>query len=393
MTNTRFNRVLRRATREIGSHRPLVPTSIQQSLHYEQTAEGAFARFWFRTRGCAHSIAGGCTMCDYWISTPVDAEATRAAVDWAVDELRSVRPAELLIETSGSFFDRRELPPDLRRWMVRRFAELPLGYLVVETRSDMLDDEVLASAVADLRPTDLVVELGVESLDPWVLKHCINKDTGSASVETAVRRIHHHGAFATANVLVGTPFLSLNEQIQDSIRTVRGVLDMGFDNAVVFPVSVKRHTLTGWLWDRGLYRQPSLWALVDVLRALDPEVLGRVFISWHRPRTQIPPGQTAPIGPTTCPACYETVATLMDRWRSEIDRPSLLREIDALQCACRMQHDEDKEPPTTPLAQRVQELHREVAAGLLGPDWERFVDELPDHDLTLSDAALKGVEA
>ena len=243
---------------------------------------------------------------------------------------------------------------------------------------------------------DKVIELAEELRDffaPDGLTRAFYTSGGSDSVETALRGIHQHGAYATANVLVGTPFLSLNEQIQDSIRTVRGVLDMGFDNAVVFPVSVKRHTLTGWLWDRGLYRQPSLWALVDVLRALDPEVLGRVFISWHRPRTQIPPGQTAPIGPTTCPACYETVATLMDRWRSEIDRPSLLREIDALQCACRMQHDEDKEPPTTPLAQRVQELHREVAAGLLGPDWERFVDELPDHDLTLSDAALKGVEA
>ena len=158
----KFNPVLRRATRMLGSKRPLVPSSLPFTLGYEETDGGLFARFWFRTKGCTHTLGGGCTMCDYWISTEVDADETRSSVERALADMRKNRTIDLLIETSGSFFDNREVDPQLRTWMLERFQELSLRYVIIETRTDMLGSESLDACVAAIQPSRLVVEFGVE---------------------------------------------------------------------------------------------------------------------------------------------------------------------------------------------------------------------------------------
>lgn len=367
----------------LGDQRPPVPPSLPYTLDCEETDGGLFARFWFRTRGCTHSIGGGCTMCDYWISTAVDADETRRAVGSALAELRNKQPIDLLIETSGSFFDDREVKPELRIWMLRQFRGLSLRYVIVETRTDMLSDETLEAGVSVLRPSRLVVEFGVESLDPWILKHCINKDTRPGSVERAVEQVHRRHAMATANVLLGSPFLSLSEQIHDSRRTLQGVLEIGADCAVLFPVNVKHYTLAGWLRDRGLYRAPSLWALVDVLNGIEPCLLPRVEISWHRPRADYHPGYTTSYaGPETCPNCYPRVTALLDQWRSSAERPALLAKIHSIACGCRDEHEARKHLPDRPLLERLQAQQRRIAAELLDAPWGReYIDTIPEHHL------------
>jgi radical SAM enzyme (TIGR01210 family) len=324
-------------------------------------------------------------MCDYWVSTNVDAEETRRAVGAALAKLKNKPPIDLQIETSGSFFDDREVDPGLRTWMLQQFRALSLRYLIVETRTDKLSDAALSACVAGLRPSRLVVEFGIESLDPWVLKHCINKDTRPGSVERALDQVHRRQALATANVLVGSPFLSLSEQIHDSSRTIRGVLDMGFDCAVLFPVNVKHYTLAGWLRDRGLYQAPLLWALVDVLNDVAPELLPRVEIAWHRPRPDYHPDYTTPYaGPETCPKCYADVAALLDRWRSSAERTALAADLQSISCACRDEHEMQKRPPSQSLAERLRAQQLLIAEDLLDAPWaQEYVGTIPEHRLEL----------
>jgi radical SAM enzyme (TIGR01210 family) len=322
-------------------------------------------------------------MCDYWISTEVPGTETRQSVEAALREMLVNRPVDLLIETSGSFFDNREVKPDLRTWMLQRFGELSLRCVIVETRTDILGDQSLESCVEMVRPAKLVVEFGVESLDPWVLKHCINKDTRPGSVLQALQQVQNKGAAATANVLLGAPFLSLAEQIVDSSRTLRGVLGMGFDTAVLFPTNVKHYTLTGWLHDQGLYSAPSLWALIDVLRGLAPELLTRIDISWHRPRPDYHPGYaTKYLGPDTCLACYPQVAVILDQWRSSADRSALLTELSEIRCSCRDEHEACKRSPVEPLTQRLRVQQRQIVAELLdGAQGLDYLDTIPEHSI------------
>jgi radical SAM enzyme (TIGR01210 family) len=374
--------VLRKATRLLGGERPPVPPSLPYTLGYEETDGGLFARFWFRTRGCTHSLGGGCTMCDYWISTDVDADETRSSVERVLAELREKRPIDLLIETSGSFFDDHEVKPELRAWMLERFRELSLRYVIIETRTDLRATDSLEACVEAIQPSKLIVEFGVESLDPWVLKHCINKDTRPGSVREAVDSVHRSHALATANVLIGAPFLSLAEQIEDSTQTLTGVLGMGFDTAVLFPVNVKHYTLTGWLRDREMYQAPPLWALVDVLNSLGTRLLPRVVISWHRPRPDYHPGYTTRyLRPETCPNCYQPLTTLLDEWRRSIDRPALLARINSIRCACRDQHEANKRLPNQPLVERLRAQQRRIIDELLDGSWGAdYLEAIPERE-------------
>jgi radical SAM enzyme (TIGR01210 family) len=321
-------------------------------------------------------------MCDYWISTDVDADETRSSVKQVSAELREKRPIDLLIETSGSFFDDHEVKPELRTWMLERFRELSLRYVIVETRTDLCANDSLKACVEAIHPATLIVEFGVESLDPWVLKHCINKDTRPGSVQDAVDEVHRSHALATANVLIGAPFLSLAEQIEDSARSLAGVLEMGFDTAVLFPVNVKHYTLTGWLRDREMYQAPPLWALVDVLNTLDPRLLPRVVISWHRPRPDYHPGYTTRyLRPDTCANCYEPLTTLLDEWRKSIDRPALLARINSISCACRDEHEANKRLPNRPLVERLRAQQRRIIDELLDGSWgSDYLEAIPERE-------------
>ena len=378
----RYNPVLRKAARLIGSERPPVPPSLPYTLGYEETDGGLFARFWFRTRGCTHSLGGGCTMCDYWISTDTDADETRSSVERVLAELREKQPIDLLIETSGSYFDDQEVKPEQRTWMLERFRELSLRYVIVETRTDLRANDSLKACVEAIHPATLIVEFGVESLDPWVLKHCINKDTRPGSVQEAVDEVHRCAALATANVLIGAPFLSLGEQIEDSARSLADVLEMGFDTAVLFPVNVKHYTLTGWLRDREMYQAPPLWALVDVLNSLDTSLLPRVVISWHRPRPDYHPGYTTRyLRPETCPNCYQPLTTLLDEWRKSIDRAALLAQINSISCACRDEHEVNKSVPNQPLLERLRTQQRRIVDELLGGSWGAdYLESIPERE-------------
>jgi len=321
-------------------------------------------------------------MCDYWISTDVPPAETRQSVEDAMREMRFKQPVDLLIETSGSFFDDREVKPEMRAWMLRRFSTLPLRCVIVETRTDILGGASLEACVELLRPARLVVEFGVESLDPWVLMHCINKDTRPGSVEEAVEQVHRNGANATANVLLGTPFLSLSEQISDSARTLRGALEMGFDTAVLFPTNVKHYTLVGWLHDQGMYSAPSLWALIAVLCDIEPHLLKRVDISWHRPRPDYHPAyKTKYLGPDTCQTCYPRVAALLDQWRKATDRPDLLAAVNKITCDCRDEHEARKKNPAgRSLAERVRSQQQQIIDQLLDGSYGlNYLYDIPEH--------------
>ena len=322
-------------------------------------------------------------MRDYSISTDVPPAETRQSVEDALCEMRVKQPVDLLIETSGSFFDDREVKSEMRAWMLQRFSTLPLRCVIVETRTDILGGASLQASVELLQPAKLVVEFGVESLDPWVLMHCINKDTRPGSVEEAVEQVHRNGANATANVLLGTPFLSLSEQISDSTRTLRGVLEIGFDTAVLFPTNVKHYTLVGWVTIRECIARlpsgPSSRFSATLSRNCGTR---RHFLA--SPAANYHPGyKTMYLGPDTCPTCYPRVAALLDQWRKSTDRPALLEVVNKITCGCRDEHEaRRKEPAGLPLAERLRNQQQQIIDQLLdGSLGLNYLYDIPEHQI------------
>lgn len=309
---------------------------------------GAFGQVWFRTRGCSWDRRGACTMCNYGVSDEVTTEAMVVAVAQALEAVGSVE--ELYVSPSGSFLDETEVPADARRAIIRLVAAASPRRVTFETRPETVSAAVLRDVMTDLGIIELAVGCGVESSDPWVLDRCVRRMGTLDAVQEAFAAAAAVGATTYANVSLGTAFLSPVEQLQDAIDTVRWSLGHGADLAIVFPVHVKRHTVVGALHAKGLYRPPSLWALVRCLEAFAPEELARTQVAWYRR----PPSAAAIVtSPTTCPACVDRLLALLDSYRSSGDAQSVARMAE-VSCRCRAEWERSMEPPSSPLPERVR---------------------------------------
>ena len=118
-----------------------------------------------------------------------------------------------------------------------------------------------------------------------------------------------------------------------------------------------------------------------MLTQLNPSLLSRVVISWHRPRPDYHPGYTTRyIRPETCPGCYERLTALLDLWRRSTDRPALLAQIDSITCTCRDEHEANRLSPDQTLLERVRSQQLRIVDELFDGSWGiDYIDTIPEH--------------
>ena len=193
----------------------------------------------------------------------------------------------------------------------------------------------------------------------------------SSDVKMALKLLREHSIAASLNILVGIPFLTISETIDDSLNSLTWAFSNGASRCVLFPVNTKPFTLVDWLEQNGLYRRPSLWSLVEVLASVNPDLLPRIEISWFRPRPQRHPKYTTPnLGPSTCPNCYAEVTTLLDQYAFGLHRDTVIRSLYRIECACKdAWRDEMALTNNMALAARVEKGYKEIGTRILGEDW------------------------
>ncbi|MDR0415766.1 MAG: hypothetical protein LBH76_00330 [Propionibacteriaceae bacterium] len=336
-----------------------------------ETVDGrAFVRVWFRTEGCAFDKQGLCTMCNYGAGDGVPPDI--------VDQVRAALAANpvaaaatVLISPSGSMFDRREVPADLRQALLSVVAQTPAAAVICETRSETVSAAAMRDFKAGLPGKTPVIEMGLESSDPWVLRWCVNKRLDPAEFADAVRVCDQAGVKTLANVALGSAFLSPAAALRDAITTAQWAVDAGVGGCVLFPLHVREWTLLGWLWRQGLYKPPSLWSLIEVLRAVKPRRPGQLSTAWYRDYHEGHPVEKAALpilaSPTTCPACVDSVLALLDDFRDSGN----VAAFDALladPCACRQEWADGLGEPGVDLG-HVAECYKAIADGLMPERW------------------------
>ena len=371
--------------------RPLVPESLGYTIRIDQKVsnvlrESKHVTIYFRTNGCRFSRFA-CTMCDYWISNDVSAHQMITAVQSALEKIDFI-PDEILINVSGSFYDEHEVPQEARKGILRLLSQLNGTRLIFESHSHDITEEKLDETRGILGDRVISVEMGLESADPWVLRHCINKVLDIRRFVKAVKMLHDCNINSVANIIVGTPFLSQNETIIDPATSTNWAFNNGVNKCVLFPINTKPWTLVYWLEQRGLYNHPPLWALVDVLAQLDPNVLSRVGIAWHRTRPQLHPKYNVENkGPTTCPSCYDKVLNLFDEYIISTNRREIVRQLLDVKCTCKSNwYNKVENSSTTSLAERVKTQYEIIGKEILGESWwsvncQKVLDVIEDHNL------------
>lgn len=296
-----------------------VPGAGDVAVSREVVDGRAFIRIWFRTSGCTFDRQGLCTMCNYGSSVDI--------ADDIVDQVRAAlrehpieKGAALLISPSGSMFDVREVPESTRQGLLDVVSQTPAAAIICETRSETITEAAMLDFAERARDKTPIIEMGLESSDPWVLRWCVNKRLSLPGFIDAVHTCRRTGVETVANIALGSAFLSAGAAVRDAVETAQWAIASGVGSCVVFPMQVREWTLLGWLWRCGLYDPPSLWDLIEVIRSIKTNRPNQLSIAWYRNYNEGLPVQEAlmPVlaSPSTCPACLGSVMDALDAFRA-----------------------------------------------------------------------------
>lgn len=337
-----------------------------------------FAEIWIPSNGCRWDFQGQCTMCNYGFPQKVLPEHSIEAVERGLAQLS--KPPEVLWVGAFNMFDDREVPREVRRAIFELLAQSGADTIITETHSCTISYTAVRECVEILDNQTFGIEVGIESMNDFVRRWCINKDISKSQIVAAVRDVHKAGGVFYANLLLGAPFLSELEAIEDVITSIRECDALGIDYFVIFPNHVKAHTVVQWLYDHDEYTPPSLWALVEVLRRIDgdTDLLPRLLHAWIAPVDH--PGAVDGVAPE---AGSETaqVITHLTNYQANQSRESLGWLFD------HRSHERDQwqadlfNGQKEPLVERLEKIFPKVGRAVLGNAWwelhgERVIDRL-----------------
>lgn len=353
--------------------RPLLPEDLNVTLVKESSN---FARLWVKTRGCRHSNNnGGCIPCDYWTGGEVAPEILLSETISKLESLSDFPPQQLLLNTNGSVFDNSELSKDIRQNIFFLIAkQLPNTKVIIETRVETIKTDALHE-LSVFKSNNVAIEFGVESSSQIINTLCCNKRLDLSKIPSVVNMCIDLGYDVFANVLVGLPFLNYTEIIKDAIDTIHWCLSIGVSSCVVFPVNIKPWTILYWLYKNGFYKPVSLWALVEVIVSIEPDLLKNIEISWYPSLKQnLHPLYTiSAIIPQTCPECNDSINILLRRYAVESNqRHEIVKTLANIRCDCRKSFLNNLSIDTFS-AQRVKKIKRlyeEIAERVFGKNWK-----------------------
>lgn len=216
-----------------------------------------------RTRGCHWNK---CLMCGY--SQDADKRVTADNLENQFDHALNKFEEDfdiVKIFTSGSFFDEREVPEDIREYIYHKVAENGVEKLSVESRPEFIAREKLIGdrVVAE-------VGIGLETSNDFIREHCINKGFSFEDFRKAASLLKEENAMVKVYLLLKPPFLSEGEAIEDTVRSALDVKEYA-DVVSVNPTNIPSRTYIEALWKKRMYRPPWLWSMVEVVNKVRTE--------------------------------------------------------------------------------------------------------------------------
>lgn len=290
---------------------------------------GDLGLLWIQTPACRNSKHGNCTICNYWngnrISDAVD-RVISADIHFADEKI-------LIINTCGSCLDPYELDYSEQEKLLKWLNGVKPEEIILETHLNTLDRNWVLRVRELLPDKNVSFEIGVESVSPDVLFYSINKPFSADRLREKLELIHSVNAACIANVLMGAPFLTKEEQVADSVATIRALLEAGVDNLVLFPVNIKPRTLPEFLYKEGMYQQTRADMLVEVLEQISEDELHKVNLSWYGEHVE-----KDVIGPYYCPVCQISLESLIFEFvcvKTVEERKDILLKMSEQVCTCK----------------------------------------------------------
>lgn len=285
------------------------------------------------TCGCDNA----CTFCNYGFDYKLTLEMVKP-------ELQKINLSEsdifeLELEANGSFLSEREVPYDLFLEMLHFVAHKNIPYIVIETHYRTVTEAKIRKIREILgKEQGISFEFGFESAAEDV-RAIYNKDIDIDEYLATVKLCEKYGIELQINVLLGAPFLTREEQIQDCLNSLNFIFSsMPKDTmAVLFPINIKKNTMIKHWQDIGVYDQISSWEFVELLYRIPEEYLDKIAIAWWGNRKNTHSPESIMQYPRTCEKCKARLTEFYTNFQETLDpvkRRKMLEQIWDTRCEC-----------------------------------------------------------
>ncbi len=244
------------------------PQSLVASWEGDESLDGRPARFLtgvLTTPGCILAMSGGCSFCGYYNDTAMRVSPEQLRTQFGSLLARRTDQRILKVYTSGSFFDPREVTPEIQVDLLRSAVDAGFSRIVVESLPAFLTAPRLAAAAA-VAP-QLEIAIGLESAHPMVLEYAMNKGFSRRGFLAAALRVQAAGLRVRAYLLMKPAFLTEWQAIEDVVATAAVAAPLAHTISIN-PLNVQKATLNDRLFQRGVYRPPWLWSVIAALQRI-----------------------------------------------------------------------------------------------------------------------------
>lgn len=286
----------------------------------------------FLSCGCSNS----CTFCNYGFDYNLTLEMVRPELEKI--QLEEFDIVELELEANGSFLSEREIPYDLFIEVLNFVAHKNIPIITMELHYRDISERKLQDIRRILgKEQKIQFELGFESADEDV-RSIYNKDIDIKKYLEVSKLCEKYEIGLQINVLLGAPFLTRDEQIQDCLKSLEFIykkMPKG-TQVVLFPINIKENTMLRYWQKVGVYDQISSWEFIELLAKIPKEYLDKLTIAWWGNRENaFTNGITQ--HPKTCNKCNERLMKFYSdfycNWNPEYRR-RIIEDIWKSRCEC-----------------------------------------------------------
>lgn len=270
----------------------------------------------FQTNGCRYSALGSCTMCNYGQGVPIDIQIILQELDEICHSKAFLESTMILLGASGSFLDGGEIPDKLQYDIMKRISQSHMQEIFIETHYKSVSNDKLQIIQEIFSDKTVHIEMGLETITEEFQTNILNKPISLSLLKETIRQIHKHNIVVDLNILFGMPFLTINQQIEDTLKTIRWALGNGADNIIVFPINIHPYTVFEWWYDNGFITVPSLWGLFTILQNLTDNELSCICLAWYGNRCITYSSEKKTVIPRACPMCQEQLILFFDDFAS-----------------------------------------------------------------------------
>jgi radical SAM enzyme (TIGR01210 family) len=251
------------AIRALRPERPAVdPTRPHGALHEEERLASGGRESTLTVFLAGRECPFSCVYCDLWRYTteePTPEGAIPAQLEEALSGTRRASIQRIKLYNAANFFDPAAVPEADHARIAALLQSFPA--LTVESHPKLLGRR--CRTFAERLPGRLEVAMGLETVHPRALP-LLNKRMTLDDFERAAAFLGEHEIDLRAFVLVGTPFVPREEQVEWALRSVAYAARAGARHITLIPVRGGNGALEK-LAQSGHYEAPPLAALEQAL--------------------------------------------------------------------------------------------------------------------------------